>query len=164
MISLFKRWIGLRPNLLLVEHDSLYGLLVMCGLKEYHCVSVGTGAVAMTVLEHSSGWDCVVVDQTLSDTSGVDLVASIKRILPNQKCILLSQSLETLDQSARIDLSLRADAVVTHPTCRKIRESLTTIIQAHHGKDLATVTRDDRGVHQGNSNLQYHAREACSRT
>jgi len=164
MISFFKRWLGLRPNVLIVEHDSLYGLLVMCGLKEYHCVSVSTGDAALTVLDKSLGWDCIVVDQTLSDTSGVELIRKIKLTLPWQKCILLSQSEEAVEQSDKLQLQLRADDIVVHPTCKRIRESLTSIIQAHHGKNLAAIPRDDRGVYQGNPHLQYHAREACART
>lgn len=164
MMKFFKRWLGLRPNVLIVEHDSLYGLLVMCGLKEYHCVSVTTGDVAMAVLGKSLGWDCVVVDQTLVDTTGVELIAKIKKILPDQKCLLLSQGLEASEQSSRLQPQLRADAIVVHPTCKRIRESLTTIIQANHGKNLAAIPRDDRGVHQGNPHLHYHAREACARS
>ena len=100
-------------NLLVVEDDEKHrgSIADMLAGDDLNLVAVGTGAEALVALKEAE-FDCLVLDLGLPDTSGLDLITTIRRSLNLQDLPIVVYTGRELSEKEALELHRMAEAVI----------------------------------------------------
>jgi DNA-binding NarL/FixJ family response regulator len=88
-------------KILLVDDDAFLRDMYATKFTERgDTVEVAKTAESALTLVQQGAFDVVVLDMVMPDMTGVDLIKSIHSVMPEQRCIVLSNQSESFDKEA----------------------------------------------------------------